>query len=302
MIYARPGSTFEAVVNGYAAGLTTVRARILDNAGATISGPSTTGVTELVAGSGSYVATLTAPAVAGQYSVGWDTGVVSPATWTTEDLVVTSTPPSIAPAGPGLTTLARVKAQMEATSTTSDDLIEKLIPPASAAIERYTRTEFRGPDDPETRDVAFAPWSTRGRLELEVGAMREMPTAAVLLDADGLDLQTLTLPAELIALPVGRRPGVDPITTLRFASTVQPSLTGDEIVRVTGLWGWPAVPPDVEQACVITVRSWMRSAPAAAAGYGFEEGRVIQSTPEGGWMLPMAARQLLAPYRWPVVA
>jgi hypothetical protein len=105
VIYARPAEAIEPVVLGYPTGLATVRVRVLDNEGATVYGPTTDGVSELVAGSGSYVALLDAPTTIGRYSIGWDTGVVSPETFTSEDLEVTANgrpalPPALSPGGP----------------------------------------------------------------------------------------------------------------------------------------------------------------------------------------------------------
>lgn len=88
-ITAAPGATIEASVANFPTGLTgTVRYRVLDNAGATTSGPTTTGITEYPAGSGVYTVSFAAPATGGQYTILWDTGTLGPATSATEDLVV----------------------------------------------------------------------------------------------------------------------------------------------------------------------------------------------------------------------
>lgn len=89
MTYAQPSTAFEARVNGFASGLTgTVGVQIRDNIGGVSVARTTSGIAEDPAGSGSYVATLTAPADAGQYTVFWDGGVVSPSTTASEELVV----------------------------------------------------------------------------------------------------------------------------------------------------------------------------------------------------------------------
>lgn len=90
MIYAAPGASFEARVEGFATGLTgTVGVRLLDNVGGTTTARVTAGIIENPASSGSYVVTMTAPAGSGQYAVFWDTGTVSPTTTASEDLTVT---------------------------------------------------------------------------------------------------------------------------------------------------------------------------------------------------------------------
>lgn len=202
-----------------------------------------------------------------------------------------------------LTTKAAVKVQMGTGATGADVQIDALIPPASTAICRFCREEFVGPEDPETRDVAIDPLCTGFASEVYIGAMREHPSAAKLVDVDGVEIQTLTMPGDLIALPIYRRADVDPITGFRLRSALSwPSDTRGAL-RITGLWGWPEIPTDVAQAAIVTVRSWLRSDSNSSAEYGNSDGgRVVQPAPAGGWMLPMAAKQLLASYRRPLVA
>lgn len=92
MIYAQPGSAFSASVLGMPTGLTgTLGVRVINAAsGATVVARATAGITEVVAGSGSYVAQIAAPGTPGRYVVLWDTGTVSPSTTAAEDLVVST--------------------------------------------------------------------------------------------------------------------------------------------------------------------------------------------------------------------
>lgn len=93
MIYATPGSSIEATLSGAPTGLTgTLGVRILDNTGGTTLARQTSGISEFPAGSGFYSVTLGAPATAGQYTVMWDTGSVTPSTTFTDDLVVAALP------------------------------------------------------------------------------------------------------------------------------------------------------------------------------------------------------------------
>lgn len=112
MITVEASSRFEARVEGFPSGLEgTVGVRILDNTGGTWLARTTSGVLEDPAGSGSYTATLPAPAVEGQYSVFWDWdggGTLVPSHTAAEDLrvvaatVQTPAPPPIPPGLPGL--------------------------------------------------------------------------------------------------------------------------------------------------------------------------------------------------------
>lgn len=193
-----------------------------------------------------------------------------------------------------LTTLAAVKEQMDTPATGADAQITALIPRASRAIHRWTGREFATLTAGEhVRDFDLALW--REVREVPVGDMQSPPTAVAYLDEDGTVASTLTVATAVVALPLYRPPG-EPVTRLRLRASAG-SFGSRQQLRVTGLWGWPSVPADVEQACIVTVRSWLRSDSASSGSFGIEEGRVVQSTPEGGWMLPMAAKQLLRPYR-----
>lgn len=290
MIYAAPGASFEAVVSGLPTGLAgTARVRILDNVGATVFGPSTAGIVELVAGSGSYAVTLTAPATGGQFTVLWDTGTVSPSTTAAEDLVVTADlPPGAAPSG-ALTTVAAVKLAMGANSGGSDARIEATIFDASDAIYSWSGREWIGPDDPEAR--RFVVGET---LPVRIGDLAATPTAVTLEASDGSLIGTLDVSDDLIYGPLERYAG-EPIETIALTADAGYRLAAGQFVVVTGQWGWPAVPRRVGRACIHTVRSWLRTDASSSASHGYDDGgRVVQATPEGGWMLPIAAKQLLA--------
>src|SRR3990172_5611118 len=86
-----PGDSFEVTSVGFATGLVgTIGIRILDGAGGTTTARVTAGIVEFPSGSGIYLKTLTAPLTAGQYTVMWDTGTVSPTTVQVEALTVTT--------------------------------------------------------------------------------------------------------------------------------------------------------------------------------------------------------------------
>lgn len=193
-----------------------------------------------------------------------------------------------------LTTVAAVKAQLETSATSADAVIADLVTAASAAIRTWTSREFAGPDD-ETRSFDVDGYAARSRFGLRIGDLRSAPTEVTFLDRTGVG--TLDPLTDLEYLPLVRRLGVDPITNLR-TSGAAPFGFGSGVLQVRGDWGWPAVPEDVEQAAIVTVRSWLRQDSNRWANmYEGDDGRIIAPTPEGGFMLPVAARQLLANYR-----
>lgn len=99
MIFARPGATFTAVLEGATPGLSTVGVRIENADGTNHTPRTTTGVVELEAGAGVYAKDdLVAPDDRGTYVVIWDTGGASPS-YASEELVVTYTTPGAPSAG-----------------------------------------------------------------------------------------------------------------------------------------------------------------------------------------------------------
>lgn len=77
---------------------------------------------------------------------------------------------------------------------------------------------------------------------------------------------------------------------------VAPAASGrSDLIRITGTWGWPAVPIEVKQATRILVAEMakLQDAPLGVAGFG-EFGVVRLSS-----MMPARARQLLQPFRHP---
>lgn len=99
MIYAQPGSSFTASLENASTGLTgTLGVQILNHEGTVVFARKTAGITEIPAGSGQYLVTLTAPTGPGLYIVFWDNGVISPSTTASEELTITSIlpgPPSL---------------------------------------------------------------------------------------------------------------------------------------------------------------------------------------------------------------
>jgi hypothetical protein len=91
MIYALPGEPFEVVFSDAPTGLVgTLGVRVIDNAtGATVIARTTAGITEPIAGTGLYIAHLTAPEEGGQYSIISDQGgALEPSKVAVEELVV----------------------------------------------------------------------------------------------------------------------------------------------------------------------------------------------------------------------
>jgi hypothetical protein len=195
-----------------------------------------------------------------------------------------------------LCTVGDVKLQMESDATTTDDVIQRLILEASEAIQNYTGRRIR-PIDAAAADRYFDAddaWDSRRR-ELLIWDLSTTPTEVQILDSAGTGVATLTVATDLLLVPRNRQTW-QPVERLRLRPSAISPASGQE-VRVKGVWGWPAIPEFVSGACVLAVRARLRQGPSAWMAAADEDMRVVGATPPGGWMLPMAAKQMLEPIR-----
>lgn len=300
-IYAAPGATVEATVQGFPTGLAgTARYRVLDNAGATTSGPTTTGISEYPSGSGFYTVSFTAPTTAGAYSILWDTGTLGPTTSAAEDLIVSySSPTAAAPSASDLCTVADVRTILEIASadTTRDTLIQDRITAASAMIKSYTEREFVAVASTTRR---FAVPVTARVFDLAPFDLRS--ASAVSLHPETSSPVTLTANTDYMLAPV--QPRFSVYTHLRFSS--KQSLTGSQFARdfglayldITATWGFASVPQEARDACIDCVIAWLRRDLSAVSYDGISvDGGMLGERPSSAFTIPLSARQKLDPFR-----
>lgn len=197
-----------------------------------------------------------------------------------------------------LTTLAAVRAYMQkgVAETAQDALIGQAITRASRLIMRETRREFRPMTDAAQRSFVYqgggfvdlAPYDLRAATAVALRANRA-DTALTVESSNVTDYELRPQPAA---------DGVYRWLYLRGAGWLDRKLyAGDALVKVTGNWGFEVVPPDVEQACIVTVMTWLRrDVSAFAATFTLDEGRIER--PEA---LPSAVRGMLRTWRYPVM-
>lgn len=195
-----------------------------------------------------------------------------------------------------LVSVPQVKEQMETSVGTSDALIQTLVTEASRTIIEHSGRRYRPLDTSDVeRLFPVVAWSAMEGC-VRIDDLSQAPAEVQILDRNREVLVTLTVADDLDLLPLNREPS-QPIEQLGFRPSA-PAPASGQLVRVVGRWGWPEVPEDVERACILTVRSWLRAEAASSAEYGYDEGgRVVAPVPQGGWMLPIAAKQLLSRYR-----
>lgn len=192
-----------------------------------------------------------------------------------------------------LTTLTAVRAFMQtpAADTGQDDLVQAEITRASLACMRYLDRRVRPLDTVDTVRLFRVGGAYRSR-EIRVKDLSAAPTTLRLLDEDAATVVATLAPADRVLLPLDRQ-ATDPIEAIRLlpsAGTVAP----DYYLEVTGKWGWPAVPADVEEACILTVVGRMRAnVQSFATAVNLPDADAL-GRPEG---IPQSARRLLDYYR-----
>lgn len=200
------------------------------------------------------------------------------------------------PLGSDLTTLDTVKAWLgEAADMSQDARLTQLITAASSAVANYLQRE---------------PTPTSGvTRRFRIDPNRRTPLGHRLIHFGRYDLRSITQaalnPEETpILLVAGTdyelRPGnsllggtYSAITISRLvslASTYQ-NTWSHSLLDLTGDWGWPSVPADVEQATIITVAKWFKRDQVAWSD------ELPTPTPSDGLSLPYDCRLLLSPYR-----
>ena len=176
-----------------------------------------------------------------------------------------------------------------------DELVQNLIPVASAVINDYCRREL-GYSGTATRR-----FNVMGSIvDLDPYDLQSVGTAT--LNPETSTPQTLTATTDYILQPVGAPQGayqyleLNPVSAVSWSSTR--AYYGYGFIDITGVWGMGTVPPAVRMACVRTVESWLDR---AQANYGpadlLDEPRGVLPQFDSAYGVPPGARMLLRPYK-----
>jgi hypothetical protein len=187
-----------------------------------------------------------------------------------------------------LTTVAAVRAFLQIPSTDDEQnaIIASLITRATRVIQVWTSREF-APADGAARSFVCG---RHGHIDLAPFDLRAVTSVVYDTDPPGSEL---TLDASDYRLgPITSRDGVYQWVDIYRRHRPQ-RWRRDLVVTITGDWGYPSVPADVEDACIKTVGIWLkRDVSAFSRTYNLDEGRTER--PE---VLPAAVAAELAPYR-----
>lgn len=194
-----------------------------------------------------------------------------------------------------LTTLdaVRLVLQKKPGEIAQDDVLQAFITRASGLIMRETEREFRPLTDAEGRVFSY-----RGGRMIDLAPYDLRAATSVVMRLNGTD-QTLSADDDYDLRPLPAADGVYRWIQLRRSRIFDRMAERREgTVTVTGDWGFPAVPPEVEHFCVMTVVIWARrDVQAFSATYNLDEGRLER--PEA---LPAAVRAGLRRWRRAVMA
>lgn len=179
----------------------------------------------------------------------------------------------------------------------TDALLEQLIAAESQRIQRRTSREFR-PITPASalRKFHLTEANLRSRV-VRLGDVQSV-TLVRLLDRDqATELETIVTP-NYVLMPETRQEW-EPATAVYLPpySAAASALLAGAVLEVTGVWGFPSIPPEIRQACAASVVfRYMQD--AAAAGTRFAEalaevnlGALFASAREAidGYMEPLVA-------------
>lgn len=202
------------------------------------------------------------------------------------------------PAHSGLCTLDEVKSADptgQAVGHLDDARILQLIQAVTVAVLDYTGRDFvdRGGTNPRSRVIPLR-WPPVGGV-IHTPDLAAAPTLVeAVTDLSLTDTPTSLASSEWVAEPLDRE-AWEPVTSVLVLAGVS---SGVRAVRVSGTWGWPAVPADVRDATVETVVHRLRARRALTSQSPDQSEFGVG--PQMLW--PTAAKQVLDRYRTPVIA
>lgn len=147
----------------------------------------------------------------------------------------------------GYATLAEVKSALRITDSIDDSLLEMAIESASRLLDSYTARSFYN------AGTAARYYAATNDYQTDIDDAVSISEVATDFSADGTydtiwqasDYEVLPLNGRVDGLPV-------PYNGLRaIGDYTFPIYNGEGLVKVTGVWGWSAIPIAIKQATII---------------------------------------------------
>lgn len=189
-----------------------------------------------------------------------------------------------------LTTLQKVRDYQQHDTTVAldnDDLVSDLITQASESIMDYTGQEF-APEVAGPIARTFLLYDGPDQV-LHLSPFTCQSVTQIRFDTDTDSPVTTTDSTDWRLLPIPNKYGA-------YNAVYLPNHYGNaagRVVEITGAWGWPSVPADIEKACIDTVVHWIKTQQPGSTT--FEDG----SDRFGPVQFPSGARMTLKRYRMP---
>lgn len=166
----------------------------------------------------------------------------------------------------GYCTLAELKSALHIIDTIDDTMLEAAINSASDFINTYTNRDFHN------GGTAVRYFEADDNYNVVIDDLQSVSELATSTNAD-MNFDTVWSSTDYQLTPVnGRVNGLTtPYTGIRSVNRYYfPVWAHLTLVRVTGVWGWSAIPANVKQACILqAARIFKRNdSPLGVAGYG----------------------------------
>lgn len=191
----------------------------------------------------------------------------------------------------GYATLAEVKASARVSDNIDDALFERAIEGASRRIDGYCGRFFFQSASTAIKQYALDEYNLPVRdIATVAGLILQTDDGATGTFSDtwtlNTDYQVEPLDASLQSRPYLR------LVAIGGKTFPIPSVPETPLIRVTAVWGWPAVPHDIREACVIMALRIFQRANAAlgVAGFGDMGPIMVRSVDPD-------VREMLNPYR-----
>ena len=186
----------------------------------------------------------------------------------------------------GYATLAQAKTFLSITDSVDDTLLESLIEAASRSIDRIANRRFYADTSASARK-----YRASSPVFLFTDDISSTTGLIVKVDEDGNGTfeTTFTLDSDYVMDPLTAPSLNRPFTQITMVSNINtfpifPGLFSNGLrpgIEVTAKWGWPAVPDDIETACLILTADLYKRKDSPGGVLGLGDLGAIRMSPLG---------------------
>lgn len=200
----------------------------------------------------------------------------------------------------GYLTLQEVLADLGISDAEDDSRVERVVEAASRQVDQHCGQRFWQDDSATTRyftpDSSQKLWLSQASGDINAATLTSVTSVTVDTNGDGTYDETWTEGTHFFLAPrdaaVSNRP-YDRLQVLRSTSTRRWPAGRVDAVKIEGVFGWPAVPPEVKEATAIQAQVLFKRVTEGAAPIVTMDGTTLQG---GSKFLDRGAQLLLQPY------